>query len=83
VIWALMTDIETGGTMAERAYNLTFKQDTYQVDVAPPPEPAKTDAGSAAGSAAAPEVKKPDPKPATKPEGGDPKPIPDSGRSEA
>lgn len=81
VIWALMTDIETGGTMAERAYNLTFKQDTYQVDVAPPPEPTKVaDAGSAAGSAA-PE-KKPDPKPTPKP-GGDPKPIPDSGRSEA
>ncbi len=81
VIWALMTDIETGGTMAERAYNLTFKQDTYQVDVAPPPEPTKVaDAGSAAGSAAA--EKKPDPKPTPKP-GGDPKPIPDSGRSEA
>lgn len=84
VIWALMTDIETGGTMAERAYNLTFKQDTYQVDVAPPPEPVKTAdaAGSAAGSAA-PE-KKPDPKPATKPAGGgDPKPAQDSGRSDA
>jgi hypothetical protein len=82
VIWALMTDIETGGTMAERAYNLTFKQDTYQVDVTPPPEPVKgPDAGSAAGSAA-PE-KKPDPKPTPKPAGGDPKPIPDSGRSEA
>jgi hypothetical protein len=82
VIWALMTDIETGRTMAERAYNLTFKQDTYQVDVLPP-EPVKTEAGSAAGSAAAPEVKKPDPKPATTKPGGDPKPIPDSGRSEA
>ena len=82
VIWALMTDIETNRTMAERAYNLTFKQDTYQVEVAPP-EPTKApDAGSAAGSAAAPEVKKPDPKPVTKPAGGDPKPT-DGGRSEA
>ena len=86
VIWALMTDIETGGTMAERAYNLTFKQDTYQVDVTPPipTEVAKSDAGSAAGSAA--EVKKPD-KPADKPNAGgpkDPKPIPDDGgRSDA
>lgn len=81
VIWALLTDLETGGTMAERAYNLTFKQDTYQVEVAPPPEPVKgPEAGSAAGSAA-PEEKKPD-KPASKP-AGDPKPIPDGGRSEA
>ena len=36
VILALVTDIETGDSMAERAYNLTFKQDTYQVDVTPP-----------------------------------------------
>ncbi len=80
VIWALMTDIETGGTMAERAYNLTFKQDTYQVDVTQP-EPVKApDAGSAAGSAA--EEKKPDPIKKAEPKG-DPKPIPDSGRSEA
>ena len=31
MIWALLiNDIETGGSMAERAYNLTFKQDTYR-----------------------------------------------------
>src|SRR5205807_3310316 len=31
VIFALMMDIDTGDSMAERAYNLTFKQDTYNV----------------------------------------------------
>ena len=64
VILALVTDIETGNSMAERAYNLTFKQDTYQVDLTQP-EPVKTtDVGSAAGSAEVkkPDVKKPDSK---------------------
>ena len=64
VILALFTDIETGNSMAERAYNLTFKQDTYQVDLSQP-EPVKTtDVGSAAGSAEVkkPDVKKPDSK---------------------
>ena len=66
VIFALLYDIETGDSMAERAYNLTFKQDTYQVDVTQP-EPVKaTDAGSAAGSAAG-DVKKPDKPAATRP----------------
>ncbi len=79
VILALVTDIETGDSMAERAYNLTFKQDTYQVDVAPP-EPVKpTDAGSAAGSAA-PEVKKPDKPSPTRPAADKPD---DGGRSAA
>jgi hypothetical protein len=80
VILALVTDIETGDSMAERAYNLTFKQDTYQVDVTPP-EPVKTtDVGSAAGSAAA-EVKKPDKPSPTRPSS-DSKPD-DGGRSAA
>lgn len=65
VILALVTDIETGNTMAERAYNLTFKQDTYQVDVVQPTVPTPTDQGSAAGSAA--EVKSPDKTPAKTP----------------
>lgn len=72
VILALVTDIETGGTMAERAYNLTFKQDTYQVDVTQP-EPVKADAGSAAGSAAPekkPEKKEPAKVPAKVDDGG-------------
>lgn len=80
VIIALLNDLETGDSIAERAYNLTFKPDVYQVDVAPPPEP--TQVGSAAGSAAGAEVKKPDapknPTPGKTPEkpGGD-----DGGRS--
>jgi hypothetical protein len=78
VILALVTDIETGDSMAERAYNLTFKQDTYQVDLTQP-EPVKTDAGSAAGSAA-PEVKKPDKPAPTRPAAVKPD---DGGRSAA
>ncbi|MBA3818497.1 MAG: AgmX/PglI C-terminal domain-containing protein [Deltaproteobacteria bacterium] len=62
VIIALLGDIEED-SQAQRAYNLTFKQDTYQVDVAEPEPVPVADAGSAAGSAA---VKAPD-KPADKP----------------
>jgi hypothetical protein len=57
VVWGLLTDRDIGGTMAERAYNLTFKQDTIEVAEPEPPKPS-TDTGSAdAGSAA---VKTPD-----------------------
>jgi len=77
VILALVTDVETGDSMAERAYNLTFKQDTYQVEVAPPEPVATTDAGSAAGSAA-PEVKKADKPAPTRPSADKPD---DGGRS--
>jgi hypothetical protein len=68
VILALLTDVETDTGIAERAYNLTFKQDTYTVDLTQP----KPDLGSAAGSAA-PEKKKPDKGPArpAAPEKGD------------
>jgi len=67
VIIALFADIDTDNGIAERAYNLTFKQDTYTVDLSQPKPDVQ--AGSAAGSAA-PE-KKPDkgpnkPKPADK-----------------
>ena len=78
VIIALLTDVDTGDSMAERAYNLTFKQDTYNVDITPPPAPVAA-AGSAAGSAA-PE-KKPE-KASTKPSGSK-SPEKDSGRSAA
>jgi hypothetical protein len=57
VIVALFTDVEIENGIAERAYNLTFKQDTYTVDLNQPKlDTAQT--GSAAGSAAA--EKKPD-----------------------
>jgi hypothetical protein len=50
VIVALFTDVEIESGIAERAYNLTFKQDTYTVDLSQPkPDAAQ---GSAAGSAA-------------------------------
>jgi hypothetical protein len=58
VIVALLADIETDSGIAERAYNLTFKQDTYTVDLTP--ANAETAAGSAAGSAAPVAEKQPD-----------------------
>ena len=66
VIVALFTDVQIDNGIAERAYNLTFKQDTYTVDLTQP-----KDAGSA-GSAAAPEKtpEKAAPRPKT-PEKGD------------
>lgn len=77
VIAALVWDAEkTDVSLADRAYNLTFKQDTYQVDVEQP-KPAET--GSGAGSAATEkpvETPKPSTKPATKPSGN-----PDGGRN--
>jgi hypothetical protein len=69
VIIAWMGDIEKEG-LAEKAYDLTFEPEKYQVELKPEPEQI-TDAGSAAGSAAG--EKKPDPKPAnnnTKPNTG-------------
>jgi uncharacterized protein YndB with AHSA1/START domain len=69
---ALLRDPEGDPGIAERAYNLTFKQDTYTIDLTQPkPDPA-AQTGSAAGSAAAP-VKKPDkgPEPPKPEKGGD------------
>ncbi|MGE0550289.1 MAG: hypothetical protein AB7O24_20100 [Kofleriaceae bacterium] len=63
MIIALIRDLPLDDTLAERAINLTFKQESYQVDLTQPvPEtkPADTGAGSAA------ETKGPD-KPADKP----------------
>jgi hypothetical protein len=51
VIVALFTDVAVDNGIAERAYNLTFKQDTYTVDLTPKPDAAQT------GSAAIPEKK--------------------------
>jgi hypothetical protein len=74
VIIALITDVEVPNGMAERAYNLTFKPDTYQVDVTQPEPQKVADAGSAAGSAAPekkPEKKIPStPKPDKAPDAG-------------
>jgi len=49
VIIALFTDVEVDSGIAERAYNLTFKPDTYTVDLTPPkPAEAQGSAGTAA-----------------------------------
>ncbi|MBA2540478.1 MAG: AgmX/PglI C-terminal domain-containing protein [Deltaproteobacteria bacterium] len=68
VIIAWMGDIEKDG-LAEKAYDLTFEPEKYQVELKPEPEPV-TDAGSAAGSDG---EKKPDvkPNPQPKPAGND------------
>ncbi len=70
VIIAWMGDIEKEG-LAEKAYDLTFEPEKYQVELKPEPEEV-AEAGSAAGSAAG--DKKPDDKPAQptpKPSGND------------
>ena len=71
VIVALFADVEVDNGIAERAYNLTFKQDTYAVDLTP-----QKAADQGPGSAA---EKKPDKAPDQRkaPERGD------SGRSKA
>lgn len=71
-IVAMRYDIEEDG-ITERAYNLTFKQDTYQVDVTPPPEPVPSQgsaAGSGGGSAALPDKKPEKPSGGGKPSSG-------------
>ncbi|MBS1120944.1 MAG: hypothetical protein H6Q90_3172 [Deltaproteobacteria bacterium] len=68
VIIALMGDIEKK-TAAERAYELTFEPEKYQVELKPEPEPV-AEAGSAAGSAAKPAT--PDKQPAKDPGHKDP-----------
>ncbi|CAN5917382.1 hypothetical protein BH11MYX2_BH11MYX2_17610 [soil metagenome] len=84
VVWGLLMDRDVGGTMAERAYNLTFKQDVIEVTPPDEPKPA-TDQGSAdAGSAAA---KTPDKTPAKTPvskpaDAGKPADNPTGGRDE-
>src|SRR5262249_43053624 len=45
-IWALLADVPTDSGIAERAYNLVFKQDTYPIDVSQP-KPAEPGPGSA------------------------------------
>lgn len=58
-IIALLADLPLDDGIAERAYNLTFKQDTYTVDLTPKLDTAQT--GSGAGSA---EEKQPEKTPA-------------------
>jgi hypothetical protein len=44
MLWAIATDREVGGGIAAKAYDLTFKDESFKVEVEPPaPEPTKTD----------------------------------------
>jgi hypothetical protein len=76
VIYALYRDPDVPDSIADRAYNMVFKQDTYNVDVIPPPPPkpaAVADKGADAGKKPdAPKTpdKKPTAKPADKPDTG-------------
>src|SRR5262245_49036136 len=58
VIIALTMDVPTGTGIADRAYNLTFTQEEYKVDVEQPKIEAPKETGSAAGSAEKKEEKK-------------------------
>ena len=69
---ALFTDVEVDTGIAERAYNLTFKQDTYTVDLSQP-KPDTSQAGSAAAAAPKAAPKGPD-KPRTPDKGAGEKP---------
>ncbi|MBA3542717.1 MAG: AgmX/PglI C-terminal domain-containing protein [Deltaproteobacteria bacterium] len=60
VIWALLGDPTLNGSMAQRAYNLSFKQEVIEAELAPEPEKVPVETGSD-GSAAA---KTPDKTPA-------------------
>jgi hypothetical protein len=68
VIAALLFDVEADNGIAERAYNLVFKQDTYTVDLSQPKPEAQT--GSATGPTA-PEKKPDKPAPTKAPDKGD------------
>jgi len=69
VLIALLGDIDVDSD-ADRAYQQTFKQDTFDVAL-DTPKPVPVDKGSAAGSAEAPKPDKPSkPNPNPKPDGG-------------
>jgi hypothetical protein len=58
VIIALTMDVPTGSGIADRAYNLTFTQEEYKVEIEQPKIETPTETGSAAGSAEKKEEKK-------------------------
>ncbi len=58
VIIALTMDVPTGTGIADRAYNLTFTQEEYKVEIEQPKVETPTETGSAAGSAEKKEEKK-------------------------
>ena len=60
VIFALLMDVDNGDSTADRAYNLTFKPETYTAEILPPQD--KTDQKPEAGSAAPEKPKEPEKK---------------------
>ncbi len=58
VIIALTMDVPTGTGIADRAYNLTFTQEEYKVEIEQPKIETPTETGSDAGSAEKKEEKK-------------------------
>ena len=69
VIIALAMDVPTNDSLAERAYNLTFKQEAYDINVAQP-EPAKIADAGAGSAAKVPAKAKPTPTPEPPKKGG-------------
>ncbi len=57
VIIALIYDVEVNSGIADRAYNLTFKQDSYEVDLAPKEVPKAEETGAGSAEQKAPEKK--------------------------
>ncbi len=73
VIIALTIDVPTDDGITDRAYNLTFSQEEYKVEIEQPKLEVPAEAGADTGSAAKPEDKKPTTVPTVKkpePEGG-------------
>jgi hypothetical protein len=82
VIFALLMDVDNGDSTADRAYNLTFKPETYTAEIVVPQDKPqeKAEAGSAAPEKAKePEKKAPERVVPTKA----PTPDPDAGRKAA
>jgi len=73
VIIALTLDVEENDGITDRAYNLTFNQEEYKVEIEQPKVEVPTEAGSDAGSAAKGEDKPKNPTPQP------PKANPDAG----
>jgi hypothetical protein len=57
IAWRIDPEVDDG--LATRAYNLTFKPETYNIEVEPPPTPQNGSAGADAGTAKKDEPKAP------------------------
>lgn len=79
VIVALTMDVPVGTGIADRAYNLTFTQEEYKVELEQPKVETPTETGSAAGSAEEPKKEEPKTPVVKKPE----EPAGSSGRDSA